>query len=200
MFSAGVPRAADVLSTKEAAVLSDVKEKRVRRLVREFHVGRRAKGTNRNLFGPGDVLFLSITRELPVSLDRKTTRDLYDLVSKGLSAKGRWKSKNERLILGDMVIIDSRKVHGEVSKRLSVYRSGSARVTRDPETMGGEPVFKGTRISVAHVGALAVRGIPLEQILEDYPRLRERDVALAALLHRMGRGPGRPRKKLALQR
>lgn len=194
------PRVADVLSTKEAAVLSDVKEKRLRRLVRELHVGRRAKGTNRNLFGPRDVLFLSLTRELPVSLDRKTTRDLYDLVSKGLTEKGRWKSKNERLILGDMVIIDSRKVLGEVSRKLSVYRSGSARVTRDPETMGGEAVFKGTRISVAHVGALATRGIPLEQILEDYPRLRERDVVLAALLHRMGRRPGRPRKPLALRR
>jgi uncharacterized protein (DUF433 family) len=197
MLSSGSP---DSLSTREAAVLSNVKEKRIRRLFRELHVGRRAKGTNRNLFGPGDVLFLSITRELPVSLDRKTTRDLYDLVSKGLTEKGRWKSRNERFILGDMVTIDSRKVRSEVSRKLTLYKSGERRVTRDPETMGGEPVFKGTRISVAHVGSLSARGIPLDQILEDYPRLKERDVVLAALLHRMGRRPGRPRKPLALRR
>jgi uncharacterized protein (DUF433 family) len=200
MLTAASSLAGSVLSTKEAAVLSNVKEKRVRRLVRELHVGRRAKGTNRNLFSSSDVLFLSLTRELPVSLDRKTTRDLYELLSKGLQEKGRWRTRNERLFLGEMVIIDFRKVHGEVAKRLSTYKSGAARITSDPDTMGGESVFKGTRISVAHVGALATRGVPLEEILEDYPRLRERDVALAALLHRMGRRPGRPRKALTLHR
>jgi hypothetical protein len=42
--------------------------------------------------------------------------------------------------------------------------------------MGGELVFKGTRISVGHVGALAARAIPVEEILEDYPRLSRDDV------------------------
>jgi uncharacterized protein (DUF433 family) len=190
----------DELSTKEAAVLAGVQERRVRRLVRELHVGHRAHGVHRHLFGSRDVLFLALTRAMPVSLDKKTSAALYTLVSRNLKESGRWKRRSSRLVLEDVVTIDAGKLTRDVQRRLQVYRSSLKRVTSSPETMGGELVFKGTRVSVAHVGALAARGIPLQEILEDFPRLGVADVELALLLHKMGRRPGRPRHPVQLQR
>ena len=97
---------------------------------------------------------------------------------------------------------DHRDSQGTARRRQRAQRvSGLAASNHgSPETMGGEPVFKGTRISVAHVGALASRGRPLQEILEDYPRLSEDDVRLAEIVFKMGPRPGRPRKPLKLKR
>ena len=47
--------------------------------------------------------------------------------------------------------------------------------------MGGEAVFKNTRLSVKHVGKMREDGEKIEDILEDYPYLRENDVEFARL-------------------
>jgi uncharacterized protein (DUF433 family) len=54
------------------------------------------------------------------------------------------------------------------------------RITSRADTLGGELVFEGTRIPVAHVGLLVRRGTPIPEILEDYPALHEIDVRSAA--------------------
>ena len=53
-------------------------------------------------------------------------------------------------------------------------------VVRDPQIMGGEPCFRGTRIPVAVLFENLEAGLPLEEILANYPTL-DRDDALAAL-------------------
>lgn len=58
----------------------------------------------------------------------------------------------------------------------------STRIVQRDDTLGGEPVFEGTRIPVRHVGLLARKGTSLAEILEDYPALREGDVSIAAAL------------------
>jgi uncharacterized protein (DUF433 family) len=190
----------EVLSTKAAAVLSGVKEKKVRQLARDLKVGTLARRVHRRAFGTKDLLFLRLTANLPVPLTRQLERDLYAVVAKGLTSKGPWKKEKARLKLGELVTIDAGALRNALAHDLRVYRSAARRVTSSPETMGGEPVFKGTRISVAHVGALAARGIPVEELRKDYPRLSPDDVRLALLLNRMGRRPGRPRRSLRFVR
>lgn len=47
--------------------------------------------------------------------------------------------------------------------------------------LGGEVVFKGTRLPVMHIGkAYVVAGVPMDVILEDYPYLGSHDVLAAA--------------------
>ena len=184
-----------VLSTKAAAVLSGVKEKKVRQLARDLNVGTLARRVHRRAFGAKDLLFFSLMAKLP-PLTRNLERDLYAVVAKGMATKGPWKNEKTRLKLGDLVTIDAGALRNELAHDLRVYRSVEKRVTSSPETMGGEFVFKGTRISVAHVGALAARGISVDELRKDYPRLSPDDVRLALLLHRMGRRPGRPRRSL----
>ncbi len=47
---------------------------------------------------------------------------------------------------------------------------------RDPGVCGGEPVIKGTRVTVRTILASLAEGARREEILEDFPSLTEEDV------------------------
>jgi len=41
------------------------------------------------------------------------------------------------------------------ASRMDLYKKGLARIVSDKKILAGEPVFRGTRLSVRHVGACA---------------------------------------------
>lgn len=49
-------------------------------------------------------------------------------------------------------------------------------IVRDPKVCGGEPVIKGTRVTVRTVLASLAEGAKVEEILDDFPTLTEEDV------------------------
>ena len=49
-------------------------------------------------------------------------------------------------------------------------------IIRDPQICGGEPVIKGTRVPIRTFLASLAEGARIEEILEDFPTLTERDV------------------------
>lgn len=49
-------------------------------------------------------------------------------------------------------------------------------IVRDPKVCGGEPVIKGTRVTVRTVLASLAEGAKTEEILEDFPTLKEEDI------------------------
>lgn len=51
-----------------------------------------------------------------------------------------------------------------------LQRGMKKRIVSDPGIHAGEPVFEGTRIPLAHIAALIAKGIPFEELAEDYPR------------------------------
>ena len=50
------------------------------------------------------------------------------------------------------------------------------RITANPNILGGKPIIKGTRISVAFVLDLLASNVPEQEILEDYPHLTREDI------------------------
>ena len=42
-------------------------------------------------------------------------------------------------------------------------------IVRDPETLGGIPVFAGTRVPIQTLIDYMERGFPLEEFLDDFP-------------------------------
>ena len=52
------------------------------------------------------------------------------------------------------------------------------RITVDPKVIG-KPVIRGTRIPVALILKMLGQGIPVEEILREYPRLEEVDIHAA---------------------
>ena len=49
-------------------------------------------------------------------------------------------------------------------------------ILRDPAICGGEPVIKGTRVTVRTILASLAEGARMEEILADFPTLKEDDV------------------------
>lgn len=53
------------------------------------------------------------------------------------------------------------------------------RITRDPKVMGGQPVFKGTRVTLSTVLSTLAEGAKPEEVLRSFPSLTEADVYAA---------------------
>jgi uncharacterized protein (DUF433 family) len=66
--------------------------------------------------------------------------------------------------------------HGVLSDNRHMARA----ITRDPETMHGSPVFRGTRVLVQTLFDYLEGGDSLEEFLKGFPTV-SRDLALAAL-------------------
>ena len=198
-------RANERFSTKEAAVLAGLSEKAIRHEMargiarpESVRVGKAA----RRAMDARDIFYLSLVAALPVALKPSDRRDLYVLIRRRLAKRGRWETKLRRLRLRGVVEveIDPRPVRRDVDRRVGVFVRGRRRVASDPNVVGGEPVFAGTRIPVRHVGLLAKKKTALEEILEDYPALSGEDIEFARFFVELRPDPGRPRKALAVRR
>jgi uncharacterized protein (DUF433 family) len=53
------------------------------------------------------------------------------------------------------------------------------RIVRDPQIVGGEPVLKGTRVTLRTVLASLAEGATTAEILADFPTLSEEDIRAA---------------------
>lgn len=58
-------------------------------------------------------------------------------------------------------------------------KSYEMRIVRDGNVCGGEPVFKGTRVTLRTVLASLANGDSAEEILSDFPSLKREDIQAA---------------------
>ena len=100
---------------------------------------------------------------------------------------------HSRINIDNYLSIDIGKACEEVKPRVNLYASGLERVEENDAVLGGAAVFKGTRLSVLHIGKMADAGESIENILEDYPNLTEGDVKFARLYYKARPSVGRPR-------
>src|SRR5262249_939864 len=91
--------------------------------------------------------------------------------------------------------IDANRVCNTVRPRVTLYAHGLDRVEEREGVLGGETVFKGTRISVRHIGTVFRKGESIGNILEDHPVLTENDIHFADLYTRAHPITGRPRTR-----
>lgn len=193
-------------SLKEAAAIADVPEPFVRKAITQRTLRPRAVASGRAVryrFAMRDMLFLKVISGFPFGLPRKDKDALRSLVDGKRASAGKWQATKTDFVFrsGDVVIVvECKGLRNTLTQDLSAYRRGLKRIVSDPSVMGGEPVFKGTRITLAHVSALIAKRVPLREIAEDYPALNLADIAFAAIHSKMKRNPGRPRKSLRLLR
>lgn len=190
------------LSVKEAAILSGVTEKIIRHEMSARIVRPKRTASRRVTLGPRAVFYFSLISRLPVELTKTDRKDLFDLITDRMRVKGRWKREPDRLVLDGPVPVElpTSELTRSVADRVRLFASGKRRVVSNPDVLSGEPIFEGTRVSVRHVGELAKKGVPLETLREDFPRLTDRDIEFARLYVALGRPPGRPRKLRLLRK
>lgn len=191
---------------KEAAAIAELPESVVRTAIEKKVIAPRSKPVGKALryaFDVKELYYAKLLSAFPLDLDRDDKRSLRDLVFRRTKIAGRWHTEGPDFVLtsGDIVLhVAVKDLRNRLAQNLAAYYRGRRRIVSDHGVLGGEPVFEGTRIPLAHVAAMIARGVDATEILEDYPAMSERDLAYAAIHARMKPHPGRPRKSLELRR
>jgi len=205
-----------MLSLREATVLADVPEAKVRKDIETGLLSPIKSGDfERLLFRWADVfVFAAVYKSdlLSSPLRKKAFGALEGLVEPScrrhfyshldadelMAAKCKWRrpSKSflaaDRLELGGYLFIDFRKVAEDMAPRVDSYAEGLGQIEEKEGVLGGEAVFRKTRLSVKHIGKLRDGGEAIENIIEDYPYLRKSDVEFARLYYKAHPMVGRP--------
>jgi uncharacterized protein (DUF433 family) len=94
--------------------------------------------------------------------------------------------------IDNYIAIKLGKACEDVKPRVHLYAEGLDQVEERDAILGGEAVFRDSRVSVSHIGEMAERGVSTTEIVEDY-KLTEGDVEFAKLYFRARPPVGRPR-------
>jgi uncharacterized protein (DUF433 family) len=103
--------------------------------------------------------------------------------------------RNRVSLDGGFLTIDLRESRRELATSLRQLRRARALVVSDPDILGGDPVFRGTRIPVHLIATLLGQGSTEQELLEAYPRLTAEMVQRAPIYASAYPQRGRPRRQ-----
>lgn len=193
-------------SLEEAAAIADLSEFEIRKAIAVSIARPRPSSADRSPrhgFDARDILYLTLINDLPFVLREEDQKALWNVVLKKRGSAGCWHWSDGDLVFdakGGLLRVSVKQMRSSIAGRLRTVLRGRDRVVSSLDVLGGEPVFKGTRIPLAHIAGLFAKNVPLDEIREDYPALSQRDLDYAALIARMKRSRKRPRKSLSLIR
>ena len=78
-----------------------------------------------------------------------------------------------------LVKVDLQEPRRDLAASLRALRRARSLVVTDPEILGGEPVFRGTRVPVHSITAMLEQGSTEAEILKAYPRITAEMIRLA---------------------
>ena len=169
----------------EAALLSRLSLKAVNNAIDKKTVVARRTRAGRLLDEPA-VVYLSLERRLAGDTTPEFRRRLFaEIVA----------APKRRVVSVGALKVDVSESRREVIERVKQLRRAERLVTVNPETMGGNPVFRGTRVPVHQVAELLAKGETVERLREDYPRVSEEMIRLSPIYAAAHPLRGRPRKQ-----
>jgi uncharacterized protein (DUF433 family) len=175
----------ELFTPAEAAVLSRLSLKAVNNAIDKKTVtARRARG-GRLLDRPA-LLSLALERRLAGDTTPEFRRRLFAEIAA---------APQRRAVTLGALKIDLIEPRREIMERVRELRRAQRLVTVDPETMGGAPVFRGTRLQVHLIDEKLRLGETVERLREDYPLVTEEMIRLAPIYAAAHPLRGRPRKK-----
>jgi uncharacterized protein (DUF433 family) len=182
-------RGGRLFSPAEAAALTELPLKAVNNAIDKEIVpapaaDSAARGSGRWLTACG-LLSLSLERRLSSVLVPDERRKLFRIVEERPYLKQSSKGP---------LRIDLRQTRRELAGAIRRLRQIRALVDSNSAVVGGEPVFRGTRIPIHLVASLLLDGATKEQLKESYPRLTRQMIILAPLYAAAYPLRGRPRQ------
>jgi uncharacterized protein (DUF433 family) len=169
----------------EAAVLSRLSLKAVNNAIDKKTVVARRTPAGRLLDEPA-VVYLSLERRLGGDTTPEFRRRLFAEIAA---------APKRRVVSVGALKVNVGESRREVVERVKQLRRAERLVTVNPEIMGGNPVFRGTRVPVHQVAELLAKGETVERLREDYPRVSEEMIRLAPIYTAAHPLRGRPRKQ-----
>ncbi len=163
------------LTVAEAASLSGYSKERVRKAIMERQIRSRKRGTHVYV-GAADTAFLALCSELKVPLDKQQKRK----VRSWLDEEGWTSGTRVQLALNDAVrILVTERVRSVWEQADRYARLKDELIVRDPSVKAGEPVLKGSRVSVYAIHGRLARGETVADLLEDFPHLSAEAIDIA---------------------
>ena len=177
----------DVLTPAEAAIVAGMDVRRVNKLIDEELPSRavRRRDGRRFVTFSGTVCLAALP-DMSGALTAEARRNVFRALVRG---------ERGEATLSASVSVDLTATVEAVERKIAELKRLGELVESDPETLGGRPCFKGTRIPVAQIAELLVQGADADELLEDYPALTREMIEAAPTLAKAYPARGRPRKK-----
>ena len=177
----------ELFTLDEAAAIAEIEPDTVRTALEKRAVtpSRKIKTGKavRYRFSEGDVLFLLVLAEFPFPLSKEDKDSLAQVLAHGNKTARHWVSDGPDVVFrsGDMkIFIECKHFRETVERNVTAYRWGKERITSSPDVLGGEPVFRGTRVPFQTLLDYLEGGETLDEFLEQFPGV-SREQAIAAL-------------------
>jgi uncharacterized protein (DUF433 family) len=181
-------QAHDTLFTPtEAAVLTGLTLKAVNNAIDKKTISAVAGEEGGRLLDARALVSLALERRLADRVAPELRRQVFDALASS--------PRNTVSLEGGLVKIDLREPRREVAMSLRDLRRARRLVVSDPEIMGGEPVFRGTRVPVHMIAGLVAQGSTPAELLAGYPRLTAEMIRLAPVYAAAYPLRGRPRQQ-----
>lgn len=171
----------------EAAVLTGLPLKAVNNAIDKKTISAVAGEEGGRLLDARALVSLFIERLLADSFAPELRRKVFDALSES--------PRNVVSLEGGLVKIDLREPRRELATSLRELRRARRLVVSDPDIMGGDPVFRGTRIPVHMIAELMAKDSTPAELIESYPRLTAEMIRLAPIYAAAYPLRGRPRNQ-----
>jgi uncharacterized protein (DUF433 family) len=172
----------------EAAILTGLPLKAVNNAIDKKTISAVAGEEGGRLLNARALVSLSLERRLSDRFAPELRRQVFDALAES--------SRYVVSLEGGLVKIDLREPRRELATSLRELRRARRLVISDPEIMGGDPVFRGTRVPVHMIAELVAQGSTQPELLEGYPRLTAEMIRLAPVYAAAYPLRGRPRHQL----
>jgi uncharacterized protein (DUF433 family) len=161
-----------LFTATEAAVLTGLSIKAVNNAIDRKTVSAVPGEEGSRLLDARALVSLSIERRLSAGIATpELRRRVFDALAEG--------PRNSVSLEGGLIKIDLREPRRELAASLRELRRARRLVVSDPGILGGDPVFRGTRVPVHLIAALVAQGSGPAELIESYPRLTAEMIRLA---------------------
>jgi uncharacterized protein (DUF433 family) len=131
------------------------------------------------------LVSLALERRLADRFVPELRREVFDALATA--------PRNKVSLDGGFLTIDLREPRRELATSLRALRRARTVIISDPDSLGGDPVFRGTRVPVHLIATLLGHGSTETELLEAYPRLTAEMIQLAPIYAAAYPLRGRPR-------
>ncbi|MBV9481938.1 MAG: DUF433 domain-containing protein [Acidobacteria bacterium] len=169
----------------EAAVLTGLPLKAVNNAIDKKTISAVAGEEGGRLLDARALVSLAVERRLADRVAPELRRQVFDALGESV--------RNVVSLEGGLVKIDLREPRRELATSLRELRRAKRLVVSEPDIMGGDPVFRGTRVPVHMIAELMTKGSTPADLAESYPRLTAEMIRLAPIYAAAYPLRGRPR-------
>lgn len=169
----------------EAAAVSEIGVKSVHNAIDKQIITGRFSGRRVRSITDDDLLRLKLWYGVGSILSAERRKRLFDAIAENPDA--------ETVRADDYLIVDVAKAREQLAARADSLREAENLISSTRGVVGGEPVFKGTRVPVRAISAMKAQGATSEEIVEGYPALTLRMIDLAEIWTAAHPARGRPK-------